>query len=190
MPRTTSPLTERYTQPAIEGFARRYNVAPDQTVPVRLSDNVRALRWGMLAPWRGHGGVRPPPIRTALLDSVAATPVLAKAKRCIVIADGWYARAKIGKHVHAWWIHGAPGFAGVCATHVDDGVESFAILGLPSTGRSTFLPCGADEQWLRDGTTLDVAWRETEISRWFEDPSHDDSQCIAPLANPNQGTLF
>ncbi len=183
-------MIERYSQPAVDAFARRYNVSPGERVPVRFADGARALRWGMLAPWRGHGGVRPPPIRTARLDQIASTPVLAKARRCLVIGDGWYARAKVGKNVHAWWIHGATAFAAVCATHMDDGVEAFAVIVQPSSGRSEFLPCGADEQWLERGTPIDVAWREVEISRWFEDPAHDDPQCIAPLGNPNQGSLF
>lgn len=180
----------RYSQPEVAGFPRRYNVAPDQVAPVQLSDGIRGLRWGMLAPWRGHGGVRPPPIRTALQSKIASTPVLAKARRCLVIADGWYARQKIGKNFHAWWIHGAHAFAGVCATHVDDGVESFAVIMRPATGRSEFLPCGADEHWLRDGSTIEIAWREVEVSRHFEDAGRDDPACIAPLGNPNQGSLF
>jgi putative SOS response-associated peptidase YedK len=183
-------VLERYTQPEIGGFARRYNVAPDQRAAVTLDGAIRALRWGLLAPWKGHGGVRPPPIRTAPQNAIALTPVLSRAKRCLVHGDGWYAKKKIGKAIHAWWIHGSAAFAGLATTNNHDGVESFMIVMQPATGFAEMLPAAADEAWLSGGEPLDVAWRSTEISRYFEDVSHDDAKCIAPLGNPAQGSLF
>lgn len=182
-------MLERYTQPAIGEHPRRFNVAPGQQAVVLVEGAPRLLRWGLLAPWKGHGGQRPPPIRIARRDAVMQTPVLARARRCLVAGDGWYARSKI-RAIHAWWLHGARAFAGVWTTNVDDGVPSFAIIGEPSTSRAAWLPSGADERWVTDGTTLDVAWREREVSRYFEDVTHDDARCIEPLDNPNQGTLF
>ncbi|HEY4060025.1 MAG TPA: SOS response-associated peptidase family protein [Kofleriaceae bacterium] len=183
-------MLERFTQPAIGEQPRRFNVAPGQQASV-ITDEVQQLRWGMLSPWRGHGGVRPPPIRIARLDQISSTPVLAKAKRCIVAGDGWYARGKVGKNLHAWWLQSnAQGFAGVWTTHADDSVPSFAVIVQPSPGRSELLPCGADERWILDGTTSALTWRDVEVSRYFENEAHDDPQCIAPLSNPNQGSLF
>lgn len=191
---TQACLLERYTQPALHEFARRFNVAPDQRAAVSLDGATRAVRWGLLAPWRGHGGMRPPPIRTAAQNAIALTPVLANARRCLVHADGWYAKARIGKAIHAWWIHGAVTVAGLVATHKDDGIESFMIVTrLPPVALVSFtevLPVGADAAWLAGGAPIEIAWRATEISRYFEDVSHDDERCIAPLRNPGQGSLF
>lgn len=179
-------MLERYTQPAIGALPRRFNVAPGQQAAVIVDGVPQLMRWGMLAPWRGHGGKRPPPIQIARRDAIASTPVLAKAKRCVVVGDGWFAREKIGSQIHAWWVHGATAFAGLWATHVDDGVPSFAIVVEPSTGRSELLPCGVDAT----GADLAVAWRELEITRYFENVTRDDPQCIAPRGNPAQGSLF
>jgi len=187
-------LLERYTQPPIGEFARRYNVAADQRAAVSLDGETRAVRWGLLAPWRGHGGVRPSPIRTAKQNAIALTPVLANARRCLVHADGWYAKAKIGKAIHAWWIHGSRTVAGLVTTHEEDGIESFMIVTRPPPAAlasfTEILPVGADATWLAGGDPIDIAWRATEISRYFEDISHDDERCIAPRGNPAQGSLF
>ena len=46
---------ERFTQPASGDFARRFNVAHGQSVAASLATiggELRALRWGVLAPWR------------------------------------------------------------------------------------------------------------------------------------------
>lgn len=182
-------MVERYTAPAIAEHARRFNIAPGQDAPI--GEPVRLRRWGLLAPWRGHGGVRPPPIRTAQLSEIARTPVLVRAKQCIVYGDGWYAKAKLGKASHAWWLHGASGFAGLSATHKDDGVEAFAIVVVPAPAElarfTDVVPAGP---WRDDGEVEPIAWRATEIGKWFEDLAHDDERCIAPLANPAQGSLF
>jgi len=188
-------LIERYSAPQVADAPRRFNIAPGQMAAITLAgEPPRLARWELLAPWRGHGGVRPPPIRTARLAEIARTPVLARARRCLVAGDGWYAKAKVGKAIHAWWIHGATAFAGLVATHKDDGVEAFAIVLVPAPeplrGYSDLLPAGAGEAWLAEGKLDDVAWRVVEISRYFEDVTHDDERCIAPLGNPAQGSLF
>ena len=135
--------------------------------------------------------MRPPPIRTVAQNAIALTPVLANAQRCLVHLDGWYTKAKLGT-IHAWWIHGAITAAGLVATHKDDGVESFAIVMRPAPPAlfTESLPVGADAAWLSDATTIEVPWRAIEISRYFEDVTHDDERCIAPLRNPAQGSLF
>jgi putative SOS response-associated peptidase YedK len=188
-------MIERYTHPAVAEMPRRFNVAPGQVAPITLAgEPPHAARWELLAPWRGHGGVRPPPIRTARLTEIARTPVLARARRCLVHGDGWYAKAKLGKATHAWWIHGATAFAGLVATHKEDRVEAFAIVMVPAPAAlrtcCELLPAAAGDAWLAGGAPEDIAWRAVEVSRYFEDVAHDDERCIVPLGNPNQGSLF
>jgi putative SOS response-associated peptidase YedK len=178
---------ERYTQPAIGGLPRRFNVARDQSAAVTIGGELRLARWGMLAPWRGHGGKRPPPIYVADAAAIARTPVLRRATRCAVHADGFYAWAPKRR---AFWIHAdAPiELAGVAATHRDDGIESFAIIVGPAP--PAIVHVASIAPIVAGDVERDVAWRATEVSTWFADAAHDDPRCIAPLGNPAQGELF
>ena len=171
-------VLERITQP---GTPRRFNAAPGQQIAIGEG---RHARWGLLSPWRGHGGVRPPPILTAPLASIEATPVLRRGKACLVPLDGFFAKTKVGKNVHAWWIHGAAAVRGVLATSKDDGIASVALVTVPA-------PAAIAAYTARVfATEGEVMWRAREVSRWFEDVVHDDEQCIAGLGNPAQGELF
>ncbi|MDQ3365072.1 MAG: SOS response-associated peptidase family protein [Myxococcota bacterium] len=189
-------MIARFTGLAVGAFERRFNIAPGQPAAVTVAGDPapRALRWGLLAPWQGHGGVRPPPIHTAPLAAIATTPVLKRARRCVIHADGVYAKHKRGNKVQAWWLHGARLFAGLVATHRDDGVAAFALVTVPAPAAlaayTEELPAAVDEAWLDGGAPVEVAWRAVAISRWFEDVAHDDARCIAPLGNPAQGELF
>ncbi|HEX4453912.1 MAG TPA: SOS response-associated peptidase family protein [Kofleriaceae bacterium] len=155
----------------------RFNLARGDTATVSVGGESRVLRWGLLAPWRGHGGKRPPPIYVAESAAIAATPVLRRASACSIRADGFYARYKR----RAFWIHGATAFAGLVATHGDDGVESFAIVVEPAppaiAAITAMVPIAAG-----------ASWRAIEVATDFA--SHDDARCIAPVGNPNQGELF
>ena len=170
-------MLERFTQPAIGASPRRFNVARGGLAAVTIDGALRELRWGLLAPWRGHGGKRPPPIYTADATAIERTPLLRRATRCAVHADGFYAWLKIRSKRHAFWIHAGDtaAFAGLAATHADDGIESFAIeLGPapPELARITAIA----------PVLLEPApWRATEVSTYFADASHDDARCIEPL---------
>ena len=177
---------ERYTLTD----AARFNIARGQRAPVQTRDGTDDMRWGLLAPWRGHGGKRGPMIYDASLDAVAVAPHLRNARakrRCLVLADGWFAwRGK-----QAYWIH-APAraaFAGLVATHADDGIASFAIVTVPATGFVAALgeptmPAIADARWLADDVLAPdlTTWRADPVSNHVDDPAHDDAACVAPLA--------
>ena len=143
----------------------RYRIAPGDTFDGR--------RYGLLAPFRGHGGKRPPPIVVARAEDIAKTPVLRKATP-IRLGDGFYATAKINNTIHAWWCSG-DAVSALATVNPDDGIPSFCIVVAPSTlPHIALAPPGR--------------WRAVEVSRRFE--HHDDAACIAPLGNPNQGSLF
>lgn len=151
-------MIERYTLtsldelPALFGapppeLRPRFNIAALQIAPIATAGGVIAARWGLLPPWRGHGGKRGPHILHAPVDAIDATPVLRnafKAQRCLVIADGFFAWNRAGKKPQPLWLHppGDParaaarsrtvGLAGVAATHRDDGQPSFALLVAPA----------------------------------------------------------
>jgi putative SOS response-associated peptidase YedK len=210
---------ERYTLSSTAGLdlpasvARpRYNLARGQEAAVAIvrdgAREITAMRWGLLAPWRGHGGKRPPMIYTALQGAIDGTPLLRnalRAGRCLVLADGFFAWRRGGKKSRPYWIHraaaGPAAFAGLWAVHRDDDRPSFAIVtataGAAVEAIGAEAPVLAGEAWL--GTPEEAlavlaapagAWRIDEVSTWVNDETHDDPRCIAPLGNPAQGELF
>ena len=138
----------------------------------------------------------------ATFDKIAATPFLRNAlakRRCLVLADGFYAWRKLARGKQAYWIHApAPvAFAGLAATHKDDGVASFAIVTVPAGAlvmpMASAMPAVVDERWLEsaDLAPLELAgWRADAVSDHVDDVAHDDARCVAPLGNPAQGELF
>ena len=172
-------------------LAPRYNIAPGQRAVVVVDGAERELRWGLLAPWRGHGGKRGPMIHEAPLDAIASTPVLRDAAPCHVLADGFYAWRRIGKKRVPYWIHPEPArrttFAAVWTTHRDDGIASFAIVTVPAG--PLVAPIATRMPQLADGETY-AGWRADAVSTWVNDLAHDDARCIEPLGNPAQGELF
>ncbi len=170
-------MPERYTLTD----AARFNIARGQRAPVETAAGTEDMRWGLLAPWRGHGGKRGP--------MIYETPIGAKThakRRCLVLADGWYAwRGK-----QPYWIHTdhRAAFAGLVATHADDGIASFAIVTVPAAGfvaalGEAAMPALADTRWLTDDAlAADLAgWRADRVSNHVDDPAHDDPACVALL---------
>jgi len=201
-------------------LAPRYNIVPGQLAPaciVRESDGARSiesLRWGLLPRWKGHGGKRGPMIHTPPLDAVPATPLLRdafKKSRCLVIADGCYAWRELKQPI---WFHPDPlhlvALAGVWAVNEDDGIASFALLLGPPLATRVHDPMPIvlapehHDAWLDPKVKPDAAaalcaasptsgvadWRADIVSTRMSSGAHDDAECIAPLGNPNQGSLF
>jgi hypothetical protein len=216
--RTVAPIVhvmERYSLTS----AGRFNIAHEQRAVIRTKDGEREARWGLLAPWRGHGGKRGPMVFSADEATIAATPMLRNARakrRCLVLADGWFVwrsfDKKGGKKRQAYWIHGPTpvAFAGVLATHADDGVESFAIVvmngigadpadggrvapTMPTMPTMPFMPAIVDGAWLSSPELIlspMTGWRVDAVSTRVDDAARDDAACVVPLGNPAQGELF
>ena len=138
---------------------------------IRHGDRLADLRWGLLAPWRGHGGKRPPPIYLATLADVAATPVLRDAERCLIPAGAFYVRAGTKRELYIVEPTTPTAFAAVTTVHKDDGIPSFALLvgaAPPSIAALT------DLAPLVGPTAATCEWRAQRASDW----------------NPSQGQLF
>jgi putative SOS response-associated peptidase YedK len=202
----------------------RFNIAPLQIAPICTAPGLIAARWGLVPPWRGHGGKRGPHILHAPIEQLDQIPVLRnafKSQRCLVIADGFYLWWRAGKKSQPMWLHPVAdqsrrdartrtiAFAGITATHRDDGQPSFAIVVGPASPLvapydSTMpivVPPGGYTAWLtgaRDralelvtgALTGPTGWRAEPVSTWVNSVDHDDARCIEPLGNPAQGELF
>lgn len=171
-------MCERYA------LAPRYNIAHGQTATVIVDGEEQVQRWGLLAPWRGHGGKRGPMTYDAPETAIAGTPQLRKAQRVLVPADGFFAWRKVrGKRI-PYWIHaGRVHFVGLSSTG-DDHVTSFAIVTVPATGDIARV---CPTMPMIEG---EARWRVDAVSTWVNDVTHDDERCITPLGNRAQGELF
>ena len=105
-------MVERYTLTSLDqvpgvfgaelpdGSVPRFNIAALQIVPIRTAGGLVLARWGLLPPWRGHGGKRGPHVLHAPRDDLERVPLLRnafKTQRCLVIADGFFVRRRSGK---------------------------------------------------------------------------------------------
>jgi putative SOS response-associated peptidase YedK len=163
-------MLERYTLTSLEGVAEafggtvpdgctpRFNLAPLQLAPIRTARAIVLARWGLLPPWRGHGGKRDAHVLHAPIEAIDRIPLLRnafKTQRCLVIADGFFVWRRTSKKPLPVWIHPAPegphrrsrviAFAGLAAAHRDDGQPSFAIVMGPASPlvASVVAPSGA-----------------------------------------------
>jgi putative SOS response-associated peptidase YedK len=202
----------------------RFNIAPLQIAPICTAQGLVPARWGLLPPWRGHGGKRGPHILHAPIDALDQVPVLRnafKSQRCLVIADGFYLWWRAGKKSQPMWLHPPAdpsrcdartrtlAFAGVAATHRDDGQPSFAIVVgpagppvapydptmpvvIPPDGYAAWLtgPRERAAELLTGALAGPTGWRAEPVSTWVNSVDHDDARCIEPLGNPAQGELF
>ena len=184
-------MLERYTLTSHGSLPPRYNIAHGQIAHVitAVGGEPMPMRWGLLRPWRGHGGKRGPMIYTSLLADVDAMPILRNARkkqRCAVLADGYF----LWRDKQPLWIHPDPprviAFAGLWHTNRDDDQPSFAIL--EDTAPLVIDP----DAWLARGELVAdrSPLRTDAVSTWVNNVAHDDPKCIAKLGNPAQGTLF
>ena len=201
-------MIERYTLTSSGGLpatSPRYNIAHGLLVPVVAGGTASLMRWGMLRPWRGHGGKRGPMIYAASLDTVDDTPILRAARkkqRCAVLADGFF----VWQGKQPRWCHPERrrviAFAGLWHTNPDDDQPSFVIL--HDTAPPLVAAFGAEspiviedrEPWLASGELVHAlanglpGWRADAVSTWVNREDHDDPRCIEPLGNLAQGELF
>lgn len=230
-------MVERYTLTSLDevaatfshavpaGSTARFNIAPLQHALICTAAEIAMARWGLLPPWRGHGGKRGPHVVHAPLEAIEQVPLLRnafKSQRCLIVADGFYIWRRTGRRPAPIWIHPVPdparpgtrtrtiGFAGVTATHRDDGQRSFALIIRPSspiaaTGMGlvdvpaapVVIPTDGYHRWLTDSRevahtmlTATTDWRGEPVSTWASSVDHDDPKCIEPVGNPAQGELF
>ena len=201
--------------------APRYNIAPLQSAPIRSASGLTVARWGLLPPWRGHGGKRGPHVLHAPIDEIDEVPLLRnafKSQRCLVIADGFFVWRRTGKKPQPFWVHPIAdparpsarsrpiAFAGLAATHRDDGQLSFAIIVGPASPlvaplaptMPLVVPATGHAAWLagpREGArellaTPPERWRADPVSTWVNSVEHDDPKCVESTGNPSQGELF
>ncbi len=166
--------------PAIN-LQARWNVAPTQEAPViRLEDGVRRLamlQWGLVPYWAENPGIGSRMIN-ARGETVAEKPAFKaayRARRCLVVADGFYDWPEEGADKRPFLFRkpdgGAFAFAGLWEKWVPQGggvLETFTIVN-----------CAAAPWMARFHSRTPVVLAPQEFSAWL-DVGHDPKDLIKP----------
>ena len=188
----------------------RWNAAPTQSLPVVLQEGARrhiaALRWGLVPPFAKE--VKGPPLINARAEGAATSPAFSaafRARRCLIPSDGffeWTGEAKARRPWRICFEDGRPmTFAGLWEHNGRLGLDSFAILTVPSTGPVAKLhermPAILDEDafdaWLDPGADPEAAaallkpydrpgLAAFEVGPRVNSWKPDDTELIAPLS--------
>ena len=196
-------------------LAARYNVAPSQTVAAVRTDAeghraISLLRWGLIPSWAKDPAIGNRMIN-ARSESVAEKPAFHSAlaaRRCLVVADGFYEwqRGSGGKKVaHLFSPPDARpfGFAGLWERwrRGDDTIDSCTILTTASAGAAAqvhdrmpvVVPTSLYTAWLGEGAAARdaervlaevlavspvAAFAARAVGSYVNDPRHDDPACL------------
>lgn len=147
------------------GTLGRFNVCPTEAVLAVCGEDRsgRALRWGLVPPWARGLGAGPEPINAraeTVPERKLFAPLVARAaRRCLVVADGWY----------EWLAPERPRAPRVPFRYTVDGGEPFAFAGL------------WDERRVGGEVVASVAVLTTSANAVCR-PVHDRMPCV--LAGP------
>lgn len=189
----------------------RYNIAPtqDAAAVVRGADGLRlgTLRWGLVPHWSkdGAGGARMINARSETVDHLPAFRDPFRARRCWVLADGFYEwqRGPAGEKtpVHIRLPGGAPfAFAGLWDRWRSPDGELLSCTILTTTPSEAvapihdrmpvILPAGAREEWLDPAATpaalksllrpYDGELEAYPVSALVNSPGNDVPECRLP----------
>lgn len=214
---TPEELERTFGYEAPSDYRARYNIAPSQTLlALDGSERFRQYRWGLIPAWADDPSVGSRMIN-ARSESAFEKPAFRdamQARRCLIIADGYYEwRSELGgkQPYRACRTDGEPfTFAGVWERwqRGAEAIESCAILTTSSNDlnspihdrmpvivepsfRKVWLHPDADQAELeellrsRDTPGMEVY----PVSSYVNDVAHDDPECIEAVAGPPQLTL-
>lgn len=192
----------------------RYNIAPTQDVVVVRRDaggacDLVALRWGLIPSWSKDPAIgnRMINARAETLAEKASFRSALGARRCLVLADGFYEWQRLGERkqpFHFRLREGSPfAFAGLWerwAPREGRPIESCTIV--TTAANATVAPIhermpvilsrASGTRWIEPGLLGAGELAEllapcsaeaivaVKVSDWVNSPSHDDPRCVAP----------
>jgi putative SOS response-associated peptidase YedK len=206
-------LRERFAIGDTVAVRPRYNVAPGDDVLAVTTDREGAprgelLRWGLVPYWTKDPKTLGLKLINARSETMLTNGAFRDARRCLVIADGFYEWEKRpGEPKQPWWITRAGGepfaFAGLWSSwRPREGVEPLRTVAIVTTTASeqlahvhdrmpVMLPQEAEDAWLDRDTApselleLCVPLEETAmraVSDAVNDARHDEPDCLEPAA--------
>jgi putative SOS response-associated peptidase YedK len=214
-----SALRARFAVGESVQVRRRYNVAPGDQVLAVTADREGAprgelLRWGLVPSWAEDPKTLGLKLINARSETMLTKGAFRDARRCLVIADGFYEwEARPGQPKQPWWVTRADGepfaFAGLWSTwHPGPGVEPLRTVAIVTTAASdriahvhdrmpVMLPADAEAAWLDRASGPDellglcAPLRETAmraVGPAVNDARYDGADCLEPAPEPL--TLF
>jgi putative SOS response-associated peptidase YedK len=163
----------------------RYNIAPTQDVAaVRAVDGGRrlaTLHWGLIPSWAKERaiGARMINARAETLAEKPAFRAAFRARRCLIVADGFYEWQKVGGRKQPHFIRlrdGQPfGFAGLWERWHGDGEEAVESCTIVTTEANELLAPIHDR--------MPVIVDPQQFALWL-DPSVTDTNRVAELLRP------
>jgi len=207
-----SVIAELFELPEVPELAPRWNIAPTQAVAaVRASAaggrELVGLHWGLIPSWAKERAIGARMIN-ARAETVAEKPAFRaalRARRCLIVADGFYEWQKAGARKQPWYIRMRDGrpfaFAGLWerwAAGPDEVLDSCTIVTTTPNGvvapihdrMPVILEWGDYAAWLdpgqRDPARLqpllrphpDVAMEAWPVGLRVNNPANDDASCL------------
>jgi putative SOS response-associated peptidase YedK len=209
-------IAEAFGVDAVPIGPPRYNVAPGQPIVVvrhgREVDELALLKWGLL-PWWSKSEKTKKPLVQARAETVATAPAFRdafKARRCLVVVDGFYEWKTLGKervphHVHrqdgalfalagVWdrWKSADGEIVETCAVVTTDAhgavrdLHDRMPLVLEGEARDVWLHGSAEDASAlvagasRSQEAVASALDVAPVSKWVNDVRHDDPRCLEP----------
>jgi putative SOS response-associated peptidase YedK len=191
----------------------RYNVAPGDDVLAVTTDREGAprgelLRWGLVPYWAKDPKTLGLKLINARSETMLTNGAFRGARRCLVIADGFYEWEKRpGEPKQPWWVTRPDGepfaFAGLWSSwRPGEGIEPLRTVAIVTTEASqqlahvhdrmpVMLPRDAEDAWLDHDTApselldLCVPLDETgmrAVGDAVNDARHDEPDCLEPAA--------
>jgi putative SOS response-associated peptidase YedK len=214
-----SVLRERFPVGESVEIRRRYNVAPGDDVLAVTTDREGAprgelLRWGLVPYWAKDPKSLGLKLINARSETMFESGAFRGARRCLVIADGFYEwEPRPGEPKQPWWVtrpdHEPFAFAGLWSSwRSAKDVEPLRTVAIVTTAASeqlapihdrmpVMLPREAEAAWLEHDADpaelreLCVPLRETAtraVGSAVNDARHDEPDCLEPAKPPL--TLF
>jgi putative SOS response-associated peptidase YedK len=206
-------LRERFAIGEAVPVRPRYNVAPGDDVLAVTTDREGAargelLRWGLVPYWAKDPKSLGLKLINARSETMLTNGAFRDARRCLVIADGFYEWEKPpGEPKQPWWVTRPDGepfaFAGLWSSwRPGEGVEPLRTVAIVTTEASqqlahvhdrmpVMLPREAEEAWLGRDTApsellhLCAPLDETAmraVGDAVNDARHDEPDCLEPAA--------
>ena len=179
-------VAEVFGLPEAPELAPRYNIAPTQEVAaVRAGAaggrELVALHWGLIPAWANDRAMAARMIN-ARAETLAAKPAFRsalRARRCLVVADGFYEWRQVGAGKRPYFIglaSGGPfGFAGLW--------ERWAGAGADAVESCTIVTTVANELVAPIHDRMPVILEPAEFALWL-DPALRDPEAVRPLLRP------
>ncbi|HEX6435919.1 MAG TPA: SOS response-associated peptidase [Candidatus Binatia bacterium] len=98
-------------QSDLPSFARRYNIAPSQEVPLIVQNGgvneLKRMRWGLVRSWASDRSIanRMINVRAETISEKSSLRRLIERRRCLIPADGFYEWRREGNNKIPVWFH-------------------------------------------------------------------------------------